>query len=212
MIKVRMIQYWNDYHKKEVKEHFNGLKELEEWIFGQMCVDYSSKHGSGLLFFPKCDVRERILRISVQPEHGSHVFWIKLIEDDYSGILFSDGTFTAGQKHCTKMVRKWLAGCERRKNAPTFYFAPDETGTDDGLKENIRHGCADEIHTDRDDMVSGQVIRKAIKRIHEIGGCDAIDEYSEGYDDAIDAALDILLRETGYTLENIPGYDEGGKE
>lgn len=29
MITVRMSQYWNDYHKKELRERFRGLKELE---------------------------------------------------------------------------------------------------------------------------------------------------------------------------------------
>ena len=125
MITVRMIQYWNDYHKKEVMEHFKSLKELEDWIFGQMRVDYSSEHGAGLLSFPKCDVKDRIYRISVRPEYGGCVYWIKQIEDDGSGIIFSDGTFTAGQKHCTKAVREWLAGCERRKRNPTFNFASD---------------------------------------------------------------------------------------
>ena len=215
MITVRMIQYWNDYHKKEVRERFNGLAELEEWIFGQMRVDYSSEHGRNLLSFPRCDVEGNIYRISVQPEHGSYVYWIKQIEDDHSGILFSDGTFTAGRKHCTKMVREWLAGCERRKNAPTFYFAPDGAGADGGHNENILYGCVDEPCMNKnggDDMISRQVIRKVAKRIHEIGGCDATDEYSEGYDDAINAALDILLKETGYTVDEVLSYDEDGKE
>ncbi len=32
MITVRMIQYWNDYHKKELRENFGNLKGLEDWI------------------------------------------------------------------------------------------------------------------------------------------------------------------------------------
>ena len=159
-----------------------------------------------------------IYRISVQPEHGSYVYWIKQIEEDHSGILFSDGTFTAGQKHCTKRLQEWLAECERRKKNPTFNFASDGSGTDGGHNENILYGCVDEPYMDkkgksgRDDIIPGQVIRKVAKRIHEIGGCDATDEYSEGYDDAINAALDILLKETGYTVDEVLSYDEDGKE
>ena len=35
----------------------------------------------------------------------------------------------------------------------------------------------------RDGMISGQAIRKVAKRIHDVGGCGAEDEYSEGCDD-----------------------------
>lgn len=133
MILVRMTQYWNDFHKKEVKELFRDLKDLEEWIFGQMRVDYSSEQGRNQLSFPECDVEDRIYRISVQPDYGESVYCIELIQDTDRGIIFSDGTFTAGQKHCTKKAREWLAGCEKRKKNPTFHFAPDEA-------EEIRTG------------------------------------------------------------------------
>ena len=59
----------------------------------------------------------------------------------------------------------------------------------------------------RDDMIPGQAIRKVAKRIHDVGGCGAEDEYSEGYDDAINAALDILLGEIGCTIDDVLGYD-----
>lgn len=48
------------------------------------------------------------------------------------------------------------------------------------------------------------------KRLHDAGGCDARDDYSRGYDDAITLALNILLEETGYTIEEILDYGEGG--
>ena len=56
--------------------------------------------------------------------------------------------------------------------------------------------------------ISGCVVKKAAKRIHEAGGCDAKDDYSRGYDDAITAALDILLEQTGYVIEDILDYEE----
>lgn len=129
MITVRMIQYWNDYHKKELRERFGCLEELADWIFDQMRADYTSGRGRDLLSFPMCDTDDRIYEISVRPEYGGCVFWIKQIEDENLGIIFSDGTFTAGQKYCTKVVREWLVGCEARKKNPVFDFASDETET-----------------------------------------------------------------------------------
>lgn len=220
MITVRMIQYWNDYHKKELREQFRDLKELEDWIFGQMRVDYSSEHGRNLLSFPKCDTERWIYQISVRPEYGGYVYWIKLIEDRDMGIVFSDGTFTAGQKHCTRAVREWLAGCEARKRNPTFHFAEDEAGAkgdsdsygQDGEKCTglcAMNHCKNSENVDsKDSCISGLVVKRAIGRIHGAGGCDAADEYAKGYDDGIAVALDILLKETGYCLDDVLEMDE----
>lgn len=60
-----------------------------------------------------------------------------------------------------------------------------------------------------EDFISGCAVKKAARRIHEAGGCDAGDGYSKGYDDAITLALGILLEETGYLLEDILDYMEG---
>ena len=219
MIIARMVQYWNDYHKKELREQFRSLKELEDWIFGQMRVDYSSEYGRDFLNFPECDVEKHIYRISVQPECGGYVYWIKQIEDDRSGIIFSDGTFTAGQKHCTKGVREWLARCEERKKNPTFRFASDGAGADGGSRESNACGCVDGTGKDRnsegcvvDGMIPERFIRRVAKRIHDAGGCDAEDEYGRGYDDGITAALNILLEETGYVIEDILDHEESREE
>ena len=109
MVTARIIEYWNDYRKKERMERFNDLDGLADWIFGQMKVDYSSEGNRFSLSFPKCDTADKIYEITVRPEHGRPTLWIKQIEDDHRGILFSDGTFTAGRKHCTNDVRK-MAG------------------------------------------------------------------------------------------------------
>lgn len=50
MIIVRMIQYWNDYHKKELREQFRSLKELADWIFDQMRADYTHLKGGSIYF------------------------------------------------------------------------------------------------------------------------------------------------------------------
>lgn len=217
MIKARMIQYWNDYHKKELEERFKDLEELADWIFHQMRANYASEQGKDLLSFPKCDTDDRIYEISVRPEYGGYVFWIKQIEDEHSGIIFSDGTFTAGQKHCTKAVREWLARCEDRKKKPTFRFAPDKAVTlavPPFLKKGLPSGSGIKPHLVKadknfdEDYVSGRLIKKAAKKIHDAGGCDAKDDYSRGYDDAITAALNILLEETGYIIEEVLAYED----
>lgn len=59
-----------------------------------------------------------------------------------------------------------------------------------------------------DGFVSGGIVKGAAKRIYDAGGCDAEDEYSQGYDDAITLALDILLEETGYVIEDILDCEE----
>ena len=50
---------------------------------------------------------------------------------------------------------------------------------------------------------SRKVIKRIDRKLHEAGGCDAEDDYSRGYDDAITLALNILLEETGYDIEDI---------
>lgn len=62
--------------------------------------------------------------------------------------------------------------------------------------------------TSDDNFISADCDRKAAKKIHEVGGCDATDEYSGGYDDAVTLVLDILLKETGYVIEDILDYRE----
>lgn len=208
MITARMIQYWNDCHKKELRERFGGLGELEDWIFDQMRVDYTSEAGKNMLSFPKCDTGSSIHEISVRPEYGGYVFSIRLIEDGDSGIIFSDGTFTAGQKHCTKAVREWLAGCRDRKENPTFHFASDAAEAGGDFKEDFMSGRVIRCYMDKDnknlneDYISGRLVKRAIRKIYNAGGCDAEDEYSKGYDDAVTVALDILLEETGYALDD----------
>ena len=52
---------------------------------------------------------------------------------------------------------------------------------------------------------SGKMIKRIGRKLHEAGGCDAEDDYSRGYDDAITLALNILLEETGYDIEDVIG-------
>lgn len=46
-------------------------------------------------------------------------------------------------------------------------------------------------------------IKKIMLAIHEIGGCDASDDYSKGYDDGITAALSKITEVTGVSIEDV---------
>lgn len=195
MVTVRIIEYWNDYRKKEKRERFNDLDGLADWIFSQMQVDYSSRDNRLSLSFPICNAVDKIYEITVRPEHGGPMLWMKQIEDDYRGILFSDGTFTAGRKHCTRDVRQWLAECEERRKNPFFNFAQDEPEPDVLSAEEITMSDA---------------VKRVAYKIHMAGGCDAADDYSRGYDDAVAMALNILLEEISFGMEDILNYGERG--
>lgn len=43
------------------------------------------------------------------------------------------------------------------------------------------------------------------------GGCEAVDDYSRGYDDAIAVAPNILLEESGFEMEDVLDYGEHGE-
>lgn len=118
MIKVRYEEYHNDYFRRNHEETFSSLTELEDWIFGQMQQDYTKSCG---MYFPTGKHSKEASRISFTPVCGGCSIWIHQIED-YRGIIFSDGTFTSGQKHWSKDIREWLVHCDERQHAPKFTF------------------------------------------------------------------------------------------
>lgn len=113
--------------------------------------------------------------------------------DRKPGAVLSECTLTVGDKCCTREAR-CLAGHERRRQEATCDFVsgmPKEDGLSIGK------------------TVPVDVVKKAAYRIHEAGGCGATDSYSEGYDDAITLALDIITEETGFRISEILEYGEG---
>ena len=88
-------------------------------------------------------------------------------------------------------IRKFLSYDSVRENV---VYKPISTKKNRELLEDI--------------LISADSVKKAAKRIHEAGGCDATDEYGRGYDDAVTLALDIPLEETGYVIEDIFDYGE----
>lgn len=55
------------------------------------------------------------------------------------------------------------------------------------------------------------VVKEAAYKIHMAGGCEAVDDYSRGYDDAIAVAPNILLEESGFEMEDVLDYGEHGE-
>lgn len=47
------------------------------------------------------------------------------------------------------------------------------------------------------------VIREIAQDIHDAGGCDAGDDYSEGWDNAIAQSLSIIETKSGVTIDEI---------
>jgi hypothetical protein len=52
-----------------------------------------------------------------------------------------------------------------------------------------------------EDYVSGRLVKRAIRKIHDSNKTDTKGDYSKGYGDANKTALNIIMEETGYDLE-----------
>lgn len=125
MLRVKYERYWNDFIRKNEEMSFLSLEGLEEWLFGQMKQNYTKNQF--VMSFPTPEKAARIgesgpWEIEFKPEYGGESFWIHLIQSE-QGIIFSDGRFTAGQKHWSAEVQNWLRHCEERRKAPKFDFA-----------------------------------------------------------------------------------------
>lgn len=46
-------------------------------------------------------------------------------------------------------------------------------------------------------------VKRILSRLHEAGGCDAQDDYSKGWDEAITEAIRIVEEETGTRIEEV---------
>lgn len=123
MITIKFERYWSDFRRKTETRCFLDLPDLEEWMFGQMEQDYTKDH---VMSFPTPDAVKRIgktgpWKIEFKPKRNGEEIWIKEILND-QGIIFSDGSCTAGLKHWSKEVQAWLTHCEERRKSPKFAF------------------------------------------------------------------------------------------
>lgn len=133
MIQIEYERYVDDSNLSSGQKSFRDLAGLEDWIFGQMRQDYSAD--SNAMSFPTEEKMARLkqdgpCRISFRPDRYGETISIRQIKTDDGKVVFSDGTYTSGQKFWGRQARKWLEHCERRRRNPTFDFAEDgETGT-----------------------------------------------------------------------------------
>lgn len=117
MIRVDYELYANSILRKEQELYVFSLKELENWIFKKIDFDYTKKENRFKIFFPT----EEPYTIAIDPAINHPLIWIHKIET-YSGIIFSDGKYTAGQKHWSKEIKEWLKHCKDRVETPKFNF------------------------------------------------------------------------------------------
>lgn len=124
MVQIKYERYWDDYHRKNEEKSFQDLTELENWIFDQMKQDYTKERFA--MSFPTPEIAKRINEagpwsIEFKPDRYGETFWIRQISDE-RGIIFSDGTFTAGLRHWSEDIKDWLQHCEIRRRSPQFDF------------------------------------------------------------------------------------------
>lgn len=114
MITIEYETYICDYARKFYTKRFATLKELEDWIFGQMkrpCNDDFA------MWFPRKDAIGHIIFV---PERNGAKYWIHKIDYNFD-CVFSDGTMTNGEKFMSNAIKKWCAALEeRRKDKPKF--------------------------------------------------------------------------------------------
>lgn len=127
MIKIKYEVYLNDFVRKNKEQSFSGLGELADWIFDQMEQDYQKDNF--VMYFPTPKRVEKFRtdgpsRIEFMPKRGEATIWIHQISSE-KGIIFSDGTFTSGQKFWSKSVQQWCEACNERQHKPKFNFVED---------------------------------------------------------------------------------------
>lgn len=109
MIAIEYERYWNDYtRQKKLTKSFSSLSSLANWLF-DMNTD---PNGYGLYFGEGL--------IESKDEQGWTI-WVRIIRNE-NGIIFSDGRYTMGQKHCNDTVKEWVSECMERKNHPVYNF------------------------------------------------------------------------------------------
>lgn len=119
MIKIHYEVYKNDYDRTNKTATFDNLKQLKDWLFGQMKRPYNEDFA---MYFPnpnRADAEPST--IEIQPvSKGEHI-WIHLISNN-DGIIFSDGLPTSGQKHWNEEIKTWLTECRDFRREPKFNF------------------------------------------------------------------------------------------
>lgn len=112
--------------------------------------------------------------------------------DRVPGTIFSEGALMVGNNRCA-----------REAQCPAGY-----EGKNQKTRINSVSGMPEDDEISVRKTVPADVVRRVAYKIHEAGGCDAVDSYSKGHDDAITLALDIIMEETGLGISEILEYGE----
>lgn len=124
MIRIKYERYWNDLRRENnLTKTFYGLKELEDWLFNN--AQFSTIYKKIDVYFPVTEPTSwksnpEPSRIESTDNDGWST-WVHVIEND-NGIIFSDGKYTAWQKHWNDEVKAWLKHCGERATKPRFNF------------------------------------------------------------------------------------------
>lgn len=116
MITVRYEIRVNDYTRTFAVVYFPAMASMEGWMFDQMIADMRES-----MHFPNGDD----LSWRFTPEMGKPEYIIHEVRND-SGILFSDGQFTDGQKHIAKSVVRFAEDCAKRQMGAFQFIDNDE--------------------------------------------------------------------------------------
>jgi len=118
-MKVRMENIGRGWYRNQPFDmNFTSLESFKDWIFSRDGV-YDKWDGTPRSFFP---TREDTYSASIHVEN-EYVSMIEIhqIETD-EGILLSDGTYTAGQKHCNPKIRQFYRECDEKLKESKFNF------------------------------------------------------------------------------------------
>lgn len=118
-------RYFNDYTRKPIKMNFYSLDGIFDKM-KEMSKNFAGEFGN---FFPTRKGRdgyEWCSRIECRDYDTGRGwdFWIYQIETD-SGIVYSTGRFTDGEKFCSKNVEEWLERCEDKRKNKKHNFVED---------------------------------------------------------------------------------------
>lgn len=127
MLKVFYEVYWNDNRVQTREKNFMSLEGIADWLFAMMRCDYTSEDNYAISLprerdglYPK---EPTVIRF--RPSYDEPDYTIRKITDGDS-IVYSDGTYTCGQKFWTDEVREWCRQCEERRKNPSFNFSAEE--------------------------------------------------------------------------------------
>ena len=59
-------------------------------------------------------------------------------------------------------------------------------------------------------MSDRELLIEVFRRIHSLGGCDASESFSRGWDAAVASCKDVLTELTGITRDDLDGGEDDG--